>query len=293
VVILTAAPTKNHPQLIMDYFDLYYAYLAQCEKENWANMRDPNHDYMEWNHTLPQCIFGDQPLGQWLTIEQHAIASALQTLAWKVGCLCGMHKKYMPSLLWELCMPYYSEAGRKTQLERVKRGEHNLQKPENIAAAKERLAKVWESEEYRKKHSKRISEQNRHKAEEGKHPMQTLENRLAASERAKKWSERMISEGTHPSLVEGASERITKQNLERVRNGTHNFLGPEASKRSSEMQLNRVKTGEHPWKTKEHSEKVSNRMKGTKYWVNSQGIVKRQREKPEGQWQNGRKWREQ
>lgn len=100
-MILTAAP-KNHPQSIMDYFDLYYAYLAQCEKENWANMRDPNHDYMEWNHTLPQCIFGDQPIGQWLTIEQHAVASALQTLVFKTLCHCGWHKKHIPLLLWEL-----------------------------------------------------------------------------------------------------------------------------------------------------------------------------------------------
>jgi hypothetical protein len=93
----------------MDYFDLYYAYLARCEKENWENMRDPNHDYMEWNHTLPQCIFGDQPIGQWLTKEQHAIASALQTLAWKKQCICGFHKKLVPGELWGLCLPFYVE----------------------------------------------------------------------------------------------------------------------------------------------------------------------------------------
>jgi hypothetical protein len=87
---------KNHPQSIMDYFELYYAYLAWCEKDNWANYRDPNHDFMEWNHTLPQCIFGDQPVGQWLTIEQHAIASALQTLAFRKNCLCGWHIKWLP-----------------------------------------------------------------------------------------------------------------------------------------------------------------------------------------------------
>jgi len=86
----------------MDYFDLYYAYLAQCERENWLNIRDPNHDYMEWNHTLPQCIFGDLPFGQWLTIEQHAIASCLQTLAFQTLCHCGWHKKSVPGNLWEL-----------------------------------------------------------------------------------------------------------------------------------------------------------------------------------------------
>jgi hypothetical protein len=86
----------------MDYFELYYAYLAWCEKDNYANYRDPGHDFMEWNHTLPQCIFGDQPIGQWLTIEQHAIASALQTLAFKTLCHCGWHKKHMPPILWKL-----------------------------------------------------------------------------------------------------------------------------------------------------------------------------------------------
>jgi len=96
---------------IMDYFELYYAYLAWCEKDNWANMRDPNHDYMEWNHTLPQCIFGDQPIGQWLTIEQHAVASALQTLAFKEKCVCGFHKDLMPQRLWELCLPYTRSFG--------------------------------------------------------------------------------------------------------------------------------------------------------------------------------------
>jgi general stress protein YciG len=93
---------KNHPQSIMDYFELYYAYLAWCEKDNWANYRDPNHDFMEWNHTLPQCIFGDQPIGQWLTIEQHAIASCLQTLAFQTLCHCGWHKKHVPENLWVL-----------------------------------------------------------------------------------------------------------------------------------------------------------------------------------------------
>jgi hypothetical protein len=102
---------KNHPQFIMDFFELYYAYLAWCKKDNWANMRDPNHDYMEWNHTLPRCIFGDQPVGQWLTIKQHAIASALQTLAFKEKCVCGFHKELMPAKLWELCLPYTQSWG--------------------------------------------------------------------------------------------------------------------------------------------------------------------------------------
>jgi hypothetical protein len=98
-------------KLIMNYFDFYYAYLAQCKKENWANMRDPDHDFMEWNHTLPQCLFGDQPVGQWLTKKQHAIASALQTLAFRTKCVGGFHKSLMPEKLWELCLPYTQSWG--------------------------------------------------------------------------------------------------------------------------------------------------------------------------------------
>lgn len=86
----------------MNYFEIYYAYLAWCEKNNWANMRDPNHDFMEWNHTLPQCMFGDQPVGQWLTKEQHAIASALQTLCFDRSCLFGTHFSFLPPYLREL-----------------------------------------------------------------------------------------------------------------------------------------------------------------------------------------------
>lgn len=73
---------------------------------------------MEWNHFLPRCIFGDWPIGQWLTKRQHAIASALQTLAFGKRCLCGWHKPYLPENLLELCWPLYCKAnkvnGRKT-----------------------------------------------------------------------------------------------------------------------------------------------------------------------------------
>jgi|LauGreDrversion4_2_1035121.scaffolds.fasta_scaffold601882_2 hypothetical protein len=125
----------------MDYFELYYAYLAWCEKDNWANMRDPNHDYMEWNHTLPQCIFGDQPIGQWLTIEQHAVASALQTLVYRRNCLCAWHKKHLPPLLlpevWTFYVAHKSKVGKKCALD--KKGVHSdewINSPERVAVNK-------------------------------------------------------------------------------------------------------------------------------------------------------------
>lgn len=72
---------------------------------------------MEWNHFWPQSIFGDWPVGQWLTKKQHAIASALQTLVFKENCMCAWHKKYLSPKLIELAWPYYRSSAR----ERLKR----------------------------------------------------------------------------------------------------------------------------------------------------------------------------
>jgi hypothetical protein len=91
----------------MTWVDVYYQYLRHCEYENYLNMRDPAHDFMEWNHTLPKSIFGNQPVGQWLTIYQHAIASALQTLAFERNCLYGRMLPLLPTELREACMPFF------------------------------------------------------------------------------------------------------------------------------------------------------------------------------------------
>jgi hypothetical protein len=99
--------------MIDSYWDLYVAYIAKCVKENKERDIDPHHYEMEWNHFLPQCIFGNQPIGQYLTLKQHAIATALQTLAFEHNCLCGMHKKYLPQPLLDLAWKFYVEASRK------------------------------------------------------------------------------------------------------------------------------------------------------------------------------------
>jgi len=78
-------------------------------RDNWNNDIDPHHYEMEWNHFLPKCIFGDQPIGHWLTLKQHAIASALQTLAFNKCVVCPWHVKYLPSQLWEVVLPIYSK----------------------------------------------------------------------------------------------------------------------------------------------------------------------------------------
>ncbi len=88
--------------------ETYYAYLRWCCDYNERNLIDPAHDEMEWNHTLPQCIFKGHGPGQWLTLKQHAIASALQTLAFGRCTLCAWHKQHVPEWLWDLCLPLYS-----------------------------------------------------------------------------------------------------------------------------------------------------------------------------------------
>jgi hypothetical protein len=98
--------------MIESYWDLYVAYIDKCVRENWANDIDPAHYEMEWNHFLPQCIFGDQPVGQWLLLKQHSVASALQTLAFGRNCMCGHHKKFLPEKLIDLAWDYYRKEKR-------------------------------------------------------------------------------------------------------------------------------------------------------------------------------------
>jgi hypothetical protein len=93
--------------------ETYYAYLRWCRDYNERNLIDPTSDKMEWHHTLPQCIFGDIRIGLWLTLKQHAIATALQTLAFQQNCLCPWHVQYLPKNLWQLCRPLFSEAKKK------------------------------------------------------------------------------------------------------------------------------------------------------------------------------------
>ena len=87
--------------------ETYYAYLRWCQDYNERNLIDPTSDKMEWHHTLPQCIFGDVRIGLWLTLKQHAIATALQSLAFGQNCLCPWHVKYLPEELWSAVRPLY------------------------------------------------------------------------------------------------------------------------------------------------------------------------------------------
>ena len=102
------------------YWDLYVYFVKKCERENYINDIDPAHYQMEWNHFWPKCIFGDWPVGNWLTVKQHAIATALQTLAFKRNCLCSWHKRYLAPNLLALAWPYFRKAASKSMKEKIK-----------------------------------------------------------------------------------------------------------------------------------------------------------------------------
>lgn len=125
LVRVPTSPLNPHKSfMINSYWDLYVAYIDKCVKENKEKNIDPHHYNMEWNHFLPKCLFGNQPVGHYLTLKQHAIASALQTLAFEHKCLCGWHKKYLPQPLLDLVCKFYVESGRKIGQEnaRLSRG---------------------------------------------------------------------------------------------------------------------------------------------------------------------------
>ena len=111
-----ASPNPRKSIMIDSYWDLYVTFVNKCIRDNRVNDVDPHHYEMEWNHFLPQCAFSDQPMGQWLTKPQHAIASALQTLALKRNCMCRWHKKFLPSLLLETAWPLYCKAAKQANV---------------------------------------------------------------------------------------------------------------------------------------------------------------------------------
>jgi hypothetical protein len=83
----------------------YYAYLEGCRAFNKLN--DLPERGWELHHILPQCLFYGHGPTLWLTKEQHSVASALQTFAFGVNCVCPWHVKLMPSRLWEAVRDYF------------------------------------------------------------------------------------------------------------------------------------------------------------------------------------------
>lgn len=96
--------------------ETYLRYLNWCESYNERNLIVPALDKMEWHHTFPQCLFGDVNIGLWLTLKQHAIATALQTLAFNKNCICPWHVKHLPRVLWSRARPIYCQDKREIAL---------------------------------------------------------------------------------------------------------------------------------------------------------------------------------
>jgi hypothetical protein len=88
----------------MDFFEIYYSYLEGCSNYNQHQSPEPG---WEWHHTLPRCLFGDIRIGLWLTKEQHARASVLQTLAFNKCCITRFHRKHLPEGWWDLAKEQY------------------------------------------------------------------------------------------------------------------------------------------------------------------------------------------
>ena len=109
----------------LDWWEALILFVNECDRKNKELGIDPHHFEMEWNHTLPQCLFGNQPCGQWLTLRQHAIASCLQTLALRKICFCGWHQRFVPPWLWKKCHKV-TESERKRQRQANGHNTHKL-----------------------------------------------------------------------------------------------------------------------------------------------------------------------
>jgi hypothetical protein len=97
----------------MDIFEIYFAFLQGCAEHN---QHESPEEGWEWNHTLPRCLFGDQPVGQWLTLEQHTVASILQSEAFNHSCVWGGMKTSCPPQWLPLFEKWASVHGRRVAL---------------------------------------------------------------------------------------------------------------------------------------------------------------------------------
>jgi hypothetical protein len=106
----------------MTWFDVYYGYLDGCRRFN-EESSTPEGGW-EWHHILPQCLYGGSDPGVWLTFEQHAIASAYQTLAFDTNCLYGSHLPHLKDALRTLCREVRSRSTHSSPLQ-SERGKQN------------------------------------------------------------------------------------------------------------------------------------------------------------------------
>jgi len=247
------------------YWDLYVAYVNKCERENYANGIDPNHYEMEWNHWLPKTCFPDLPLGQYLTLNQHAIASALQTLALNKNCMCGWHKKHLPEKLLELAWPLYGQKGELNSMF-GRTGELNPMS-----------GRTGELHPMFGKKRPDVSDKNRKRAGE-LHPLfgkpNSDETKRKKSEGQKGEKNSMFGKRGELNPNYGKKRPNQSEKMKGQKNPMYGKKRPDLSERL------KLQTGElHP-----HY--------GTKWWVNAEGETYRGVESPGPEWQLGRKFKQ-
>jgi hypothetical protein len=170
---------------------------------------------MEWNHWLPKACFPDLPVGQWLTLKQHAIASALQTLAFKKNCLCGWHKKHLPKSLLDLVWHYYnasaSENGSKGLSALIARN------PDHQTEAGKIGGKVGSKE------GKRVGGVKCKEKSLGMFSLTDVERSSVSSEAAKKVNAQKWADPVHPELgLRSAATLVQMQSRRGLPHGKEN-----------------------------------------------------------------------
>lgn len=190
---------------------------------------------------------------QSLTTYQHWIAGILQSEVRGKMCFAFVPKGVLPEMFEMLRAKWQSQQSKEISVKNKERRSQKMK--ETNQRMREGGQPSW-TDARRQQASQRMRDRNLALASEGNHPMQSPEARKRKAEQERERALQRVAEGTNPFQREGFSE---KYNLQRIADGTHNF------------QL----------------------LRGTKCWVNENGDIVRRKEKPtEGEWQNGRKWRE-
>jgi hypothetical protein len=199
---------------------------------------------------------------QFLTKYQHWVAGVLQSEVEGKACFAFIPRNALPKVVEALRVKWQSHESKRVS------AECREERSKKMKETNERMKKEgqpWWTEERRQKLSQKMTERNNALVAKGKHPMQSPEARAKKAEQAREQCLQSLADGTNAFLREGFSRH---HQLRLVSEGKHNFQGAEAGRR------------------------VSERLKGRKCWVNRDGKIKLQREKPEGEWQNGRKWKD-
>jgi hypothetical protein len=187
-----------------------------------------------------------------LTQYQHWCAGVMQSEVRGKQCFAFVPKGVLPPFLERLRIKWQSDFSR--EISNRNREVRSARMMEYNQRMREEGQPQW-TDSRRKEAAERMRSRNLMLAESGNHPMQSLEARKRKAEQERERCLQRSAEGTNPFQREGFS---AQQNAKRIEEGTHNFL----------------------------------QLRGTKWWVNQKGEVKRQKEKPDGDWQNSRTWKD-